>query len=210
MCLVVNTLSQFLKNIRRLMNLNLLSRKKNIYINSVLHQLRRDKVARQLMMSKIFLVFVAIFITVNARVKFNKDHPYNQHYVDHMNKFNIDHENLDASEVAKREKTFLKHMKYYDEHNQQYPYHKVGPTPLSDREPEEISAEMCRTERQPTLRSLPATPAAIPYLSTAAPPATLDYRRYVSQILNQGSCGSCWAFSTMSMLGRSIKNLKEV
>ncbi|KAL7048040.1 hypothetical protein ACKWTF_003194 [Chironomus riparius] len=152
-------------------------------------------------MSKIIFLFVAIFITVDAHLGYHKDHPYNQHYAEHMKKFGIDHESLDLTEVDKREKTFLKHMKYYDEHNKNYPYHKVGPTPFSDREPKEVTDEICRTERQPTMRSLPVAPSIVPNVAGITAPPSLDYRPYINQILNQGGCGSCWAFSTMSMLG---------
>lgn len=69
--------------------------------------------------------------------------------------------------------------------------------------PEQFAMYRLGFEMTPQLRSLPAAPAAPVFNSytKANVPATRNWQSKMQPVLDQGYCGSCWAFATMGLLG---------
>jgi Ni/Co efflux regulator RcnB len=85
--------------------------------------------------------------------------------------------------------------------------YQMGSNEYDDLDSEEFVQKLCGTKAEskeyvpkPTFRNRPAGPKFNSY-TTANLPVSLDWSGYCFPAVSQGRCGSCWAFSTLSMLG---------
>ena len=119
------------------------------------------------------------------------------------------------SENAQRFENWIESHKFVLEHNMRYLMNEesfnVELNHLADVTDAEF-AEMNRLRNGSQGRP-PSICKPAPESEGQANPAQVDWRKegYVTPIKNQGSCGSCWAFSTVgSMEGANFKKTKKL
>ncbi|XP_035248384.1 cathepsin K [Anguilla anguilla] len=117
-------------------------------------------------------------------------------------------------EEAIRRAVWEKNMLLIDAHNREYELgmhsYELGMNHLGDMTTEEVVEKMTGLE-VPLFRDSNST--FIPDLSKRRLPKYVDYRKlgYVTPIKNQGSCGSCWAFSSAGALeGQLMKTTGQL
>jgi len=110
------------------------------------------------------------------------------------------------AEEARRYEVFNANMKAAAEFNAMDPEAEYGMTPVSDRFPEELASA---TEPE-DLTGIPKDAEVTP--EEVSLPVSYDSRRYnyIPAVRNQGSCGSCWAFSTAATVSGSYAKAKRV
>lgn len=110
--------------------------------------------------------------------------------------------------IERRSANVLKRRERIDANNEdpEAPF-KMGSNEYDDLDSEEFVQKLCGTKKEskeyvpdPTFRNNPAQPKFNSY-TAANVPASLDWSGYCFAPVSQGRCGSCWAFSTLSMLG---------
>ncbi|XP_064629189.1 procathepsin L-like [Lineus longissimus] len=109
------------------------------------------------------------------------------------------------AEEIKRFEIFVKNLFIIDKHNELHKKgqksYTLGVNKYADMEPEEFRKVMNGYKMDPnwSTKSGGATYLSPSFVSV---PDTVDWRTkgYVTPVKNQGSCGSCWAFSTTGSL----------
>lgn len=86
---------------------------------------------------------------------------------------------------------------------------KLDLNSFSDLNPKEFVENYCGTSFPPSFKPLkPSLKGSVkPKLNNyilETLPENLDWRPYVSSVLNQKKCGNCWAHATMAMLGKNL------
>ncbi|RZC32301.1 Peptidase C1 and/or Inhibitor I29 domain containing protein [Asbolus verrucosus] len=114
----------------------------------------------------------------------------------------IHQKSYDSAEELKRRNIFKENLKKIEEHNQLYKEKKVtyemGVNQFADLTREEFSQYLNRYKdaRLQSVHRVEFTPV------TAEIPAEIDWRKKgaVTEVKDQGQCGSCWAFSVTGSL----------
>ncbi|KAJ0098173.1 hypothetical protein Patl1_28627 [Pistacia atlantica] len=105
-------------------------------------------------------------------------------------------------ENERRLQIFKDNLRFIDEHNSQKRTYKVGLNRFADLTNEEYRAIYLGTKSDAKRRVMKAKVASQRYAFKAGEtlPESVDWREQgaVSPIKDQGSCGSCWAFSTVA------------
>jgi C1A family cysteine protease len=70
---------------------------------------------------------------------------------------------------------------------------------------EEFISTRCRTIVPPESRSRAATPKDEANIAVRQAPDSVDYSKLMRGVQNQGSCGACYAFSTMAQIEGRLK-----
>jgi cathepsin L len=119
-------------------------------------------------------------------------------------KYQHNKEYSNVAEEARRQQIFSDNLKIIEKHNYLESLglksYKLGVNQFADLELKEFISLMTGYRNMTKTR-----PGAATYLSPMIPftlPDTVDWRKqgYVTPVKNQGSCGSCWAFSTTGSL----------
>ena len=118
----------------------------------------------------------------------------------HLRRHKKNYDNLSAETVARRERNYLKNLEFIEEHNKNPKNSfKLRSNEFSDRNHTRFVEDYCGYKPSPTPRALPKPPSIFPQASPAF--SYIDWRHLAQPIVNQGACGSCWAFVAISVLG---------
>lgn len=140
-------------------------------------------------------------------------------FLDFIKQFNKNYTGLSDAEILIRQQNFLNNFKLIEKHNAKYKQERgcraesshenrrpsiedqMGAFQLGINEHADVDRESfvngsCGSQIPPTSRSLPSI-----FPSTNPPFSAIDWRIYAQPIVNQGSCGSCWAFASIAVLG---------
>ncbi|KAF2295347.1 hypothetical protein GH714_032627 [Hevea brasiliensis] len=105
-------------------------------------------------------------------------------------------------EREERFEIFKNNLRFIDEHNSKNRTYKVGLTRFADLTNEEYRAMFLGTKSDPKRRVMKSKNPSRRYAFKATDelPESVDWRKEgaVNPIKDQGSCGSCWAFSTIA------------
>ncbi|XP_062003528.1 cysteine proteinase mucunain-like [Rosa rugosa] len=105
-------------------------------------------------------------------------------------------------EEETRFQIFKDNLKFVDEHNAENRSYKVGLNAFADLTNQEYRAKFLGTRSDPKRRIMKAKKPSLRYAVRPDDklPESVDWRALgaVNPIKNQGSCGSCWAFSTVA------------
>ncbi|XP_034910305.1 cysteine proteinase COT44 [Populus alba] len=105
-------------------------------------------------------------------------------------------------EEAERFEIFKNNLRFIDEHNSQNHTYRVGLTKFADLTNEEYRAMFLGTRSDAKRRLMKSKSPSERYAFKAGDklPESVDWRAKgaVNPIKDQGSCGSCWAFSTVA------------
>jgi len=156
------------------------------------------------------LIAALLCVAVMARVHHLKEAEYQTQFLSYVSEFN---KNYQTSEVLHKYNAFKYWVDFVANHNAQNLSWTAGINEFSDMMPEEF-AKIYLTGlpdiKLPNIESIK--------VDTSAFPNDVDWRgKAVTPVKNQGSCGSCWAFSTTGAIegwnavqtGGKLPNLSE-
>ncbi|XP_028772580.1 cysteine proteinase RD21A-like [Neltuma alba] len=167
--------------------------------------LSRSSLAMILLVFMVFSVSLALDMSI---ISYDRTHPdkstgrtddevmaiYEHWLVEHGKVYNA------LGEKEKRFEIFKDNLRFIDEHNAENRTYKVGLNRFADLTNEEYRAKYLGTKIDPKRRiSKARSNRYAPHVGDELP-ESVDWRKEgaVVQVKDQGSCGSCWAFSTVA------------
>jgi len=156
-----------------------------------------------------FLALLALVAGISADTTRPREY-YEQLFFDHMQNFKLTFSN--GKEFIRRLEIFAKNVDAIDAHNlDKAQTYKLGLNQFAHLTFEEFLDEVnIGGTHPPNLRRKPADFLHSSPSNPASLPASIDWveQERVTEVKNQGSCGSCWAFSTVAAIeaAYAIKN----